>query len=198
VLHDHHAGLYPIHFHSIAGAPALVTRDKTGRETAPAPPASSRSAASDIKPPAPAQARHRLVHIIGDTEEIRALLGVLTSRRPDTRTQCFASGEAFLDQLATLEQGVVLLDFDLPGISGLDLMTEIRCFPRLFPIIACSDRRSIALAVDAMKLGALDFLEKPHELKSLFAAIEDGFGLIENARAIEQQRIARVSDGEAD
>ena len=122
--------------------------------------------------------------------------GVAGSRRPDTRTQCFASGEAFLDQLATLEQGVVLLDFDLPGISGLDLMTEIRCFPKQFPIIACSDRRSIGLAVDAMKLGALDFLEKPHELKSLFAAIEDGFGLIENARAVEQQRSARIGDGD--
>lgn len=177
-----------------------MTRDKTGRETTPAPtPASSRSAASDIKPPARAQALHRLVHIIGDAEEIRALLGVLTSRRPDTRTQCFASGQAFLDQLATLEQGVVLLDFDLPGISGLDLMTEIRCLPTVFPIIACSDRRSIGLAVDAMKLGALDFLEKPHELKSLFAAIEDGFGLIENARAVEEQRrIARISDDGAD
>ena len=174
-----------------------MTRDETERETAPAPPQSSPGTASDIKPPAPAQALHRLVHIIGDTEEIRALLGVLTSRRPDTRTQCFASGEAFLDQLATLEQGVVLLDFDLPGISGLDLMTEIRCFPKLFPIIACSDRRSIGLAVDAMKLGALDFLEKPHELKSLFAAIEDGFGLIENARAVEQQqRIAWIGDGD--
>ena len=176
-----------------------MTRDKTGRETAPAPPASSRSAASDIKPPAQSQALHRLVHIIGDTEEIHALLGVLTSRRPDTRTQCFASGQAFLDQLPSLEQGVVLLDFDLPGIRGLDLMTEIRCFPRLFPIIACSARPSIGLAVDAMKLGALDFLEKPHELKSLFATIEDGFGLIETARTVEEERrIARVSDGKAD
>jgi two-component system response regulator FixJ len=123
------------------------------------------------------------VHIIGDSEEIRALLGVLIHRHPETHIQCFASGEAFLDQLATLEQGVVLLDFDLPGINGLDLLTEIRCFATQFPIIARSDRHSIALAIEAMKLGALDFLEKPHDPKSLFAAIEDGFGVIENARA---------------
>ena len=121
------------------------------------------------------------MHVIGDSEEIRALLGVLTSRHHDTHVQCFASGAAFLSRLATLEQGVVLLDFDLAGSDGLDLLTEIRCFATPFPVIARSDRRSIGLAVDAMKLGALDFLEKPHDLKSLFAAIEDGFGVIENA-----------------
>jgi two-component system response regulator FixJ len=137
------------------------------------------------------------VHVIGDSEEIHAMLGVLTGRHPDTHVQCFASGEAFLDQLATLEQGVVLLDFDLAGMDGLDLLTEIRCFATLFPVIARSDRHSIGLAVDAMKLGALDFLEKPHDLKSLFAAIEDGFGVIENARTLEeQQRVARISDGD--
>ena len=123
------------------------------------------------------------MHVIGDSEEIHALLGVLTNRRPDTHTQCFASGEAFLDQLATLEQGVVLLDLDLPGIDGLDLLTEIRCFATPFPVIVRSDRHNIALAVEAMKLGALDFLEKPHDLKSLFAAIEDGFGVIEKRQA---------------
>lgn len=125
------------------------------------------------------------------------MLGVLTSRHPDTHVERFASGEAFLDQLATLEQGVVLLDFDLPGIDGLDLLTEIRCFTTLFPVIGRSDRHSIGLAVEAMKLGALDFLEKPHDLKSLFTAIEDGFGVIENARAVEEeQRIAPTSDGD--
>jgi len=107
------------------------------------------------------------------------MLGVLTHRRPETHVRCFASGKAFLDQLAALEQGVVLLDFDLPGLHGLDLLTEIRCSTTCFPVIARSDRHNIALAIEAMKLGALDFLEKPHDLKSLFTAIEDGFGVIE-------------------
>jgi len=161
------------------------------RDAAPAQPSNAaRTPAGDARPIA-AQS-HRLVHLIGDGEEIRALLGVLTARRPDTRVECFASGEAFLDRLATLEPGVVLLDFDLPGINGLDLLTEIRCLSKPFPVIARSDRHSIALAVEAMKLGALDFVEKPHDLKSLFAAIEDGFGVIENARLLaERQRIAR-------
>ncbi|MEO9133316.1 MAG: response regulator [Sphingomonas sp.] len=140
----------------------------------------------DTKPPAWATSLDRLVHIIGDSEEIQALLAVLTSRRPETRVQCFASGEAFIDRLATLQQGVVLLDFDLPSMDGLDILTEIRCFATRFPVIARSDRRSIALAVEAMQLGALDFLEKPHDLKSLFAAIEDGFGVIENDRIRNQ------------
>jgi len=150
------------------------------RDTAPAPPQTpSRGPAGDAKPPARAQSRRRLVHVVGDGEEIRALLGVLTHRHPETHIHCFASAEAFLDQLASLEQGVVLLDFDLPGVHGLDLLTDIRCSATCFPVIVRSDRHSIALAIEAMKLGALDFLEKPHDLKSLFAAIEDGFGVIE-------------------
>lgn len=175
-----------------------MTRDEMERETAPAPPPTpSRSPTGDTKPPARSSSLHRLVHVIGDSAEIHALLGVLTNRRPDTRVQCFASGEAFLDQLATLEQGVVLLDFDLAGVSGLDLLTEIRCFATPFPVIARSDRHNITLAVDAMKLGAVDFLEKPHDLKSLFAAIEDGFGVIETARLAEgEERIARTGDGD--
>ena len=124
------------------------------------------------------------MHVVGDSEEIQPLLGVLTSRRPETRVQYFATGEAFLGQLATLEQGVVLLDFDLPGMDSLDLLTEIRCCATRFPVIARSDRHDIAVAVAAMQLGALDFLEKPHDLKSLFAAIEDGFGVIEARDAL--------------
>ena len=137
------------------------------------------------------------MHVVGDGEEIRALLGVLTHRHPETHIHCFASGEAFLDQLETLEPGVVLLDFDLPGIDGMDVLTRVRCLTTPFPMIIRSNRHSIAHAVEAMKLGALDFMEKAHDPRSLFNAIEDGFGVIENARVLKgRSKIAGTSDGD--
>ena len=198
MLHCLHAGFCPTPFHSIARTTVPVTRDETERDTAPtSPPATSRSPTENTKPPTQASSLHRLVHVIGDSEEIHALLGMLTSRRPDTHVQCFASGEAFLDQLATLEPGVVLLDFDLPGIDGMDVLTRVRCLTTPFPMIIRSKRHSIAVAVEAMKLGALDFTEKAHDPKSLFAAIEDGFGVIENARALrERPKIAGIGDAD--
>jgi FixJ family two-component response regulator len=63
-------------------------------------------------------------------------------------------------------------------------------------MIIRSNRHSIALAVEAMKLGALDFMEKAHDPKSLFNAIEDGFGVIENHTFRERPKIAGIDDGD--
>lgn len=178
-----------------------MTREEMERDAAPAPPETpSRRPARDAKPPVGAPSLPRVVHIIGESDEIQDLLGVLISRHPETHVRCFTSGEAFLDRLGErgqgLEPGVVLLDFDLPGMQGLDILTRIRCFANPFPVIIRSHRHAIAHAVEAMKLGALDFLEKGHDPKSLFAAIEDGFGIIEARALIERQRNARPGDGD--
>ena len=87
----------------------------------------------------------------------------------------FASTEDFLDELAHLKPGVVLLDLRMPGRDGMSLLEEGVIQRNGWPIIVITGHGEVPVAVKAIKLGALDFLEKPFADDGLRSALDHGF-----------------------
>lgn len=93
-------------------------------------------------------------------------------------TEEFDSAESFLVGQSQRRLGCVLLDVSLPGMSGVELLHRIRGEADPHPVIMISGHGDIALAVGAVKAGALDFVQKPFRAEQLRQAVEHGFNLI--------------------
>ncbi|MGE8547701.1 MAG: response regulator transcription factor [Alcaligenes sp.] len=101
-----------------------------------------------------------LVHIVDDDDAIRdALSWLFATRRVDTRA--WSSGEAFLQAITSDTQGCVLLDIRMGGISGLEVFERLRQMHSDLPVIFLTGHGDLPLAVNALKQGAADFIEKP-------------------------------------
>ncbi len=145
----------------------------------------------------------RTIYIVDDDDAVRASLHSLLSVRPDLIVRGYRSGDAFLEQEAELDAGVVLLDFHMPGSSGLDVLLKLDRSPKFVPIVL-TGQGNVGLAVQAMKAGALDFIEKPYEAEFLLKVIDQAFSKLEEdgeaaARtAGAEAKIAKLSPRETD
>jgi two-component system response regulator FixJ len=116
----------------------------------------------------------------------------------------FAEGNEFLGMLEHLAPACVLLDMDLDTPDGLGLLAELVQRRPGWPVVALSGRGDLPLAVEAMKLGALDFLEKPPSAARLAAALAPAWTALEQAmeageaRRIAAERLARLTRRELD
>ncbi|MCH7860710.1 response regulator transcription factor [Sphingomonas sp. NPDC092331] len=120
----------------------------------------------------------KTVYIVDDDDAVRASLHSLLSLRSDLVIRAFRSGDIFLESLADLDPGVLLLDFHMPGSTGLDVLNAVTSDPRFVAIIL-TGQGNVGLAVQAMKAGALDFIEKPYEAEFLMTAIDLAFSRLE-------------------
>jgi two-component system, LuxR family, response regulator FixJ len=86
----------------------------------------------------------------------------------------FDSAQAFLNELPGMAVGCVVTDVRMPGIDGIELLRRLNSpsTARKLPVIVMTGHGDVPLAVEAMKLGALDFLEKPFEEERLLSMIE--------------------------
>ena len=100
----------------------------------------------------------------------------------------FASAEAFLSSLAEEQPICVVSDVRLPGRSGLDLQRTLKAQGRDVPVILITGHGDIAMAVTAMKEGALDFVEKPYDAERLIRSIEKALAAGEEMKSRESQR----------
>ena len=110
-----------------------------------------------------------LVHIVDDDAHVRAATSYLLSSRGHP-TEVYASAEEFLQQ-GNLERGCVLLDLRMPGLDGLDTITRLAERRIIIPTIMMTGHGDLSTAVQAMKLGAIDFIEKPYIDEELLAAV---------------------------
>lgn len=101
----------------------------------------------------------------------------------------FESAESFLQDLPERPVGCVLLDVTLPGISGIELLHRIRSGSVSHQVIMISGCGDIALAVEAVKAGALDFVQKPFRADQLRNVVEKGFALVEVAQRSRSQGV---------
>jgi two-component system response regulator FixJ len=133
------------------------------------------------------------VHIVDDDNSVRASLYTLLSTRPNLGVRSFKSGDDFLDQLDQLDGGVVLLDIHMPGASGFDVLRVLRDDDRAFATVVITGQGDIGMAVQAMKLGAVDFLEKPYSPDVLFGSIETCIDRLDRqSSATEKARAAKA------
>lgn len=129
----------------------------------------------------------RVVHMVDDEEAIRKSAGFILARA-GYAVQPYASGVAFLKSARDAQRGCVLLDVRMPEMDGLQVQAVMADRGIDMPVIVLTGHGDVSVAVQAMKAGAVDFLEKPFEKAALLDAIQKAFARIENAnsREIEQ------------
>ena len=135
------------------------------------------------------------VYVIDDDEAMRDSLNFLLDSA-NYKVALFETALAFLDALPGLEFGCVLSDVRMPGLDGIELLKRMKAGNSTFPILIMTGHGDVPLAVEAMKLGAVDFLEKPFEDDRLVAMIETAIHQAEPAarsEALTQDIAARIA-----
>ncbi|MEJ2329043.1 MAG: response regulator FixJ [Gammaproteobacteria bacterium] len=136
-----------------------------------------------------------VVFIVDDDEAMRNSLRWLIESVGRT-VETYESARAFLDNHYPGRSGCLLLDVRMPGMSGLELQSQLESHDIRLPVIILTGHGDVGMAVKAMKAGALDFIEKPFDDELLLAAIEKA--LTEDAekreeRASRAEILARMS-----
>jgi len=111
------------------------------------------------------------VYVIDDDAAMRDSLNFLLDAA-NFEVTLFESATNFLEMLPRLAFGCVVSDVRMPGIDGIELLKRMKSLGSPFPIVIITGHGDVALAVEAMKLGAVDFLEKPFEDDRLIGMIE--------------------------
>ena len=127
------------------------------------------------------------VYVIDDDDAMRDSLNFLLEAA-DFNVTLFETAQNFLDVLPGLEFGCVVSDVRMPGIDGIELLKRMKAGQSTFPILIMTGHGDVPLAVEAMKLGAVDFLEKPFEDDRLIGMIEAAIRQAEPAARSEVMR----------
>jgi len=120
----------------------------------------------------------RIVHLVDDDEAIRRSASFML-KTSGFIVKTFVSGSELLKQ-RELAPGCILLDVRMPDMDGIEVQQALHARGVTFPVIVMTGHGDIDVAVQAMKHGAVDFIEKPFEKAVLIGAIEEGFARIEN------------------
>ena len=124
----------------------------------------------------------RLVHLVDDDEAIRRSVGFML-KTSGFHVRTYESGVELLKSASRLERGCILLDIRMPGMDGLEVQAALRDRGVSLPVIIMTGHGDVTLAVQAMKAGALDFIEKPFEKAVLLSSIEHGVERLKRSAA---------------
>lgn len=130
-----------------------------------------------------------VIYVIDDDEAVRQSLEFLL-KTAGVAVRSFDSAKAFLDTLPDVRFGCVVTDVRMPEITGIDLLKRVKEVKPELPVIVITGHGDIALAVEAMKIGAVDFLEKPFDDDHLLSAVRSA--LDKEADAVK--RNAQISE----
>jgi FixJ family two-component response regulator len=112
------------------------------------------------------------VVVVDDDPSVRDAL-LLLLRLDGFEAKAFADGESFFESLQSSMPACVILDLQLPGSSGLAVLRQLADMRFASPVFVISGHSDIAMAVEAMKLGAVDFLEKPFSAGAMIDRVRD-------------------------
>lgn len=123
----------------------------------------------------------RLIHLVDDDEAIRHSASFML-RHAGFRVKTYPDGVTFLAQADEAEPGCILLDVQMPGMDGLEVQDALNGRGVAMPVIVLTGHGDVAVAVRAMKAGAVDFVEKPYAKQSLVDALTRAFERLEARR----------------
>ena len=131
------------------------------------------------------------IFIVDDDPAVRDSLAVLLEVE-GYRVRVFDSAESFLEAWTPQLQGGLLLDVRMPGMDGLELLERLNKLGNHLPVVVMTGHGDVPLAVRSMKLGALDFIEKPLSDTLLLEAVRTmiAYEKERQERCREQQEIA--------
>ena len=124
------------------------------------------------------------VHVIDDDDAVRESLAFLLETA-NLRVKTYESGPAFLKHAASAEVGCIITDVRMPEMSGIELVRALAARGVTTPVIVVTGHGDIPLAVEAMREGVVDFIEKPFGDETILGAVH---------RALEQGRDKREAD----
>ena len=129
----------------------------------------------------------RLVHLVDDDAAVRRSVGFLL-KTSGHHVQAYESGGELLKAATHLDDGCILLDIRMPGMDGLEVQQALQEKGVSLPVIIMTGHGDVALAVKAMKSGAVDFIEKPFEKDALIASLAEGFRRLSRKEATQDRR----------
>ena len=111
-----------------------------------------------------------VVHIVDDDEAVRQSLAFLLSTA-GVPVRVYDSATSFLDALPSLQSGCLITDVRMPDMTGIELLQRLKAKSIDLPVIVITGHGDIPLAVEAMKSGAIDFIEKPFAEEAILKAV---------------------------
>ena len=133
-----------------------------------------------------------IVYVIDDDDAVRQSLEFLL-KTAGISARGFDSAKAFLDILPAIKSGCIITDVRMPEITGIDLLRLLKESGLGVPVIVITGHGDISLAVEAMKIGAVDFLEKPFDDDLLLAAVRSALNT-EAGAAKHKAELAEIHD----
>jgi two-component system response regulator FixJ len=132
-----------------------------------------------------------IVHVIDDDDAVRESVAFLL-KSAALEVETYESAAVFLDAIAKGVSGCVITDVRMPGMSGIDLLRQLQKQNVPLPVIVVTGHGDVQLAVEAMKAGAVDFLEKPFDDERVLQAVRTALDRkpASAARTPEQDAIA--------
>lgn len=127
------------------------------------------------------------VYVVDDDREVRRSLSFMLGTA-DLNSRPFGSGVDFLEALDDLKSGCILLDIRMPQVDGFHVMSELAQKHIEWPVIVMTGHGEVSVAVRAMKLGAVDFIEKPFEESVLLSSLERAFALLKDRGETSDRR----------
>jgi len=144
-----------------------------------------------------------VVHVIDDDDAVRDSLALLMEAAGLT-AHAYDSAEAFLKAAERADPGCVVTDVRMPDMSGIDLLHRLSDRLDRFPVIVLTGEADVPMAVEALKAGALDLIEKPYAAEAILSAVTGALQRLEvqrsqsTRRAENAQRLALLSARERD
>jgi two-component system response regulator FixJ len=128
----------------------------------------------------------RIIHLVDDEESIRKAAS-FALKTAGYDVIAYTSGAEFLRTAKSAEVGCVILDVRMPEMDGLQVQTTMAARGINMPVIVLTGHGDVSVAVQAMKGGAIDFLEKPFEKAALLEAVRRAFARLDDVdlRALE-------------
>lgn len=131
----------------------------------------------------------QVVHVIDDDVDVRQSLAFLLSTA-GLAVRVHESAVAFLEALPGAQPGCVVTDIRMPEIDGLELQRRLLELKAGFPVIVMTGHGDVPMAVEAMKAGAVDFIEKPFDDETLLSAIRSALDSHSRNREREDRMVA--------
>ena len=128
----------------------------------------------------------RTVFLVDDDEAIRHSASFML-RHAGFMVKTYPDGITFLEQVTDENDGCILLDVRMPGMDGLAVQSVLNQRGINMPVIILTGHGDVPVAVEAMKGGAIEFLEKPYEKQALVGAIENAFNLLDSQSADDKR-----------
>ncbi|HTO79177.1 MAG TPA: response regulator FixJ [Methylocystis sp.] len=131
-----------------------------------------------------------VIHVIDDDAIIRDSIALVLARNGFC-VQTHDSASEFLDRVDPDNTACVITDVCMPGMSGIELLAKLKDRGLIFPVIIITANADVPLAVEAIKRGAFEFIEKPFDDEGLLAALREA--LVQNGGAEDRKRDAAVT-----